>query len=282
MRDTYFTKQGLADFATAALASFGLLSAVFQIALAIWPSLAHHAWLTLGSLASSCLVAGLVHRWPQSTVEHSYTYPNFVIRIKQGDILEESGNVIIGFTDTFDTDISDGVVIDPRSVQGQFQLKYYPGVEALDLELERALGNTQVIARESLTTKARGKLSRYEIGTVAVLNEGGARYYALAYGYMRNDMRVSCSVDAIWRSLSSVWDAVRTHGRLDPVAIPVIGSELARVGSLDRSSLIKMIALSFVASSRQEVVSRELLIIIHPKDRRQIRMNDLDRFLRAL
>jgi hypothetical protein len=282
LRESYASKQGLIDIAAASLASFGLLSAVFQIALAIWPRLAHHAWLILATLAGSCFIAGLLHNWPRSSVHHSYNYPNFAIRLKCGNLLEEAGNVVIGFTDTFDTDMSEGVVIDPRSVQGQFQLKYYADATQLDVELDEYLQNTPIVARESEETKPKGKLERYEIGTVAVLNKDNARYYAVAYGYMRNDTRVSCSVDAIWKSLSATWDAVRSHGRLDSVAIPIIGSELARVGSLDRNSLIKMIALSFVASTRQEIVSRELIIVIHPKDRQYVRLNELVRFLESL
>jgi hypothetical protein len=75
---------------------------------------------------------------------------------------------------------------------------------------------------------------------------------------------------------------VRVHGGLDPVAVPVIGSELARVGSLDRTSLIKMIALSFAASSREEIVSRQLTIVVHPKDRQTVNLVDVEKFLRTL
>ncbi|MFE2299415.1 macro domain-containing protein [Streptomyces sp. NPDC059445] len=281
-RESILTRQGITEVATASLASFGVLSAAFQTALAVRPNLAHHDWIILTALAGCCILAGIFHAWPRLTITHAYTYPSCEIRVRVGDIFTEQGNIIIGFTDTFDTDASDGVIIDPRSVQGQFQQKFYADTDQLDSELDAALRDTPVATVEAATAKARGKLNRYEVGTVAVLYAGGSRYFATAYGFMRNDYRVSCSVNALWSSLTKAWESVRTHGSLDAVAIPVIGSELARVGALDRNSIVKMIALSFIASTRQEIVSRQLTIVIHPKDRRFVNLIDIDRFLRAL
>jgi hypothetical protein len=207
----------------------------------------------------------------------------FSITVSEGDIFEQKGNIVVGFTDTYDTDLSDGVVINPKSVQGQFQRKFYANdYGRLDNELNLALSRVPPIMLESSSSKPRGKLARYEIGTVAVLRQSDVICYATAYGRMENSLRVSCSVDALWKSLTAVWESVRVHGSLEPVSIPIIGSELARVGTLDREALIKMIALSFVSSSRESVVSRELKIMIHPKDREHVNMIEVGRFLKSL
>lgn len=282
LRESVFSRQGISEVVTASLASFGILSAAFQTALALHPSFARHDWIILTSLAGCCVLAGIIHAWPKRSITHVYNHPSCTIQVKIGDILEEQGNVVIGFTDTFDTDMTDGLVIDPRSVQGQFQRKFYTEISQLDSELEEFLHSAPIIASESANSKTRGKLNRYEIGTVVPLSKGGCRYFATAYGYMRNDLRVNCSVNALWLSLTKAWESVRSRGSLDPVAVPIIGSELARVGTLDRNSIAKMIALSFMASAREETVSRQLTIVIHPKDRRYVNLIDLDRFLRTL
>lgn len=282
-REVMLTRQGVGAIASASLAAFGILSAAFQVALAVWPSLTQHDIWILILLAISCLTVGVWHTWPKFETDHRYRYPDFAIQVKCGDVLDEPENVIIGFTDTFDTDLEGGIVISPRSVQGQFQKKYYTGCTGdLDFHLDRRLSGIQPSASEDVENKRMGKRDRYPIGTTIMLERSGKRFYAVAYGYMRNDLRVSCSVDALWASLTAAWNSVRIHGGLDPVAIPVIGSELARVGSLDRTSLIKMIALSFVASSREEIVSRKLTIVVHPKDRHAVNLVDVERFLRTL
>ncbi|MEU9549499.1 macro domain-containing protein [Streptomyces werraensis] len=234
-------------------------------------------------LIAASLMGGIIHSFPRVSVTQQFKHPAFSITIVQGDILERTGNIVIGFTDTYDTDMTDGAVIHPTSVQGQFQATIYANNRTqLDHDLEQALSTIPHKDQESSSAKPRGKLTRYEIGTVAVLRRRGSIFYATAYGRMENSLRVSCSVDALWKSLTSTWESVRTHGSLEPVYIPVIGSELARVGSLGREALIKMIALSFVSSSRDAIVSRELNIVIHPKDREQINMIEIRRFLQTL
>ncbi|MGW1674480.1 macro domain-containing protein [Streptomyces sp. NPDC002324] len=278
-----FSGHGVAEVAGAALTSFGLLSAIYQILLAIWPQWARHGWWILCSLALGCLFLGLAHAWPRLSIRQSFGRPDFMIEVKCGDLFNESGNLVIGFTDTFDTDPEGGIVISPGSVQGQFQSQYYrDDITRLDVLLDAALREHPVIARESRDSKRSGKLARYAIGTTLVLHLSGSKFYALAYGRMGNDLRVSSSVDALWKSLDCAWNAIRTYGSLEPVAVPVIGSELARVGSMDRNSLIKMIALSFVASTREDMVSRKLSIIVHSKDRGSVDMVDIRRFLRTL
>ncbi|MEU5000897.1 macro domain-containing protein [Streptomyces sp. NPDC021622] len=282
-REALLTRQGIAEISAASLASFGALSAAFQVALAIWPGLARHDISILLLLAGGCLLVGAFHAWPKFEATHNYSHPNFAIQIKCGDIFDERDNVVVGFTDTFDTDMRHRDIISPSSVQGQFETKYYgEDITRLDSEIEDKLTNIPALGRETGASKPRGKLIRYPIGTTIALNSGNIRAFAVAYGFMRNDLRVSCSVDALWKSLTSTWDAVRIHGGLAPISIPVIGSELARIGSLDRTSLIKMIALSFVASSREEIVSRQLTIVVHPKDRQSVNLMDVERFLKSL
>ncbi|MGW0812444.1 macro domain-containing protein [Streptomyces viridiviolaceus] len=229
------------------------------------------------------LSGGIIHSVPRSSITQHFAAPMFSITVSEGDILEQRGNIVVGFTDTYDTDLDGGVVINPKSVQGQFQRKFYAeDVGRLDDDLSSALAQVSPIMFESASSKPRGKLARYEIGTVAVLRQSDVICYATAYGRMENSLRVSCSVNALWKSLTAVWESVRIHGSLDPISIPIIGSELARVGTLDREALIKMIALSFVSSSRESVVSRELKIMIHPKDREHVNMIEVGRFLRDL
>ncbi|MEV7700753.1 macro domain-containing protein [[Kitasatospora] papulosa] len=281
-REVLLTKSGISAASTAILVAFGFLSAIFQVALAVWPSLAQHDILILSALACSCIAAGVFRVWPKFETTHRYNYPSFAIHVKCGDVLSEK-SFVVGFTDTFDTDTTGGLVINPRSVQGQFQSSFYGDETArLASEIQEELQTVTVVKQETRLTKPKGNLDRYPVGTTVVLRPRDTTIYASAYGYMRNDLRVSCSVDSLWTSLTSVWDAVREHNSLEPVAVPVIGSELARVGSLDRNSLIKMIALSFIASSREEVVSRQLTIVVHPKDRSLVNLLDIDTFLRSL
>jgi hypothetical protein len=114
-------------------------------------------------------------------------------------------------------------------------------------------------------TKIKGKTWRYPVGTTIVLGAGSRCYFLSAYGFMGNDLRVKSTADAIWNSLSKLWEQVRLKGHGLNIAIPVVGSDLART-NLPRMALIKLIIISFIAASKRQFVARKLTVVIHPKD----------------
>ncbi|MEW2397514.1 macro domain-containing protein [Streptomyces sp. NPDC046862] len=280
------TQRGLTLFSQNTLGAFGLLSAVLQVALALWgdvrPSTSQR-WILLAALLAASLVFGIIRSWPQRSVSRSFSNPDMTVTVKVGDLFEQPSHLIVGFTDTFDTDLTDGLVISPESVQGQFQKKVYAGdTLKLDDDLSDRLSSVPARTSESRSDKPNGKLTRYPISTVVTLGEPSQHYFCVAYSEMQNDLIAKSNVDYLWRSLDAAWNAVYLHAQRKTVSMPIIGSELARVSCLNRESLLKMIALSFVARSRQDPVCKHLQIVVHPKDYDHINMLEIDAFLRTL
>jgi hypothetical protein len=61
-----------------------------------------------------------------------------------------------------------------------------------------------------------------------------------------------------------------------------MGSGLARIDTLDRDNLLRLILLSFVAYSRRQLICHELRIVIHPHDVPRIDLTTLGGFLTTL
>jgi hypothetical protein len=254
-----------------------------QLYAALWSVIPVDQLLILAALAVVAIAWGLWRAWPRSSISRDLGTPEVKVGVTVGDLFQQDAHLVIGFTDVFDTDMSTGEVIDPSSVQGQFQTRVYNGDAArLDDDLARELGQVPVQHTERQEDKPRGKRERYPIGTVAVLGDSSRRYFCIAYTEMQNNLVAKSSVDQLWHALSSLWRAVHEKGHRRTVAIPVIGTELARINCLDRESLLKMILLSFVAQSREEVVCRELVVVIHPKDYQRINILEVAAFLRQL
>ncbi len=95
---------------------------------------------------------------------------------------------------------------------------------------------------------------------------------------MGNDLRVKSTADDIWHSLSSLWEQVRLIGHGLEVAIPVIGSDLART-NLPRMTLTKLIVISFIAASKKDFVTKNLTVVIYPKDLDSVDLYALEDFL---
>lgn len=280
-----FTSQrGWRLFTLHALAAFGLLSAALQLVSAIWApagGFPYPWWIAAGVLAAS-LAYGLVHAWPRQQIVRQFALPDMTVRVVVGDLFDQEAHLVVGISDTFDTDTADNVIIHSGSILGQYLNRIYGGdLGRLNRELATALRDIEPEKTEKPGTKA-GKLERYPLGTVAVLGPPARRTFAVAYTRMGNDLIARGTVDDLWHGLGAVWNAMHRYGQRGAIAIPLIGSEFARISCLDRESLLKMILLSFVARSRADPVCRELVVVVHPHDADKINILEVAAYLRTL
>jgi transcriptional regulator with XRE-family HTH domain len=201
----------------------------------------------------------------RAPIRHQLRNPDIAITILAGDLLDQKTHIAIGFSDTFDTSVTDDQIINSASLQGQLLLREFGGDERqLDERLAAALAGFSPVAVEDRRDKPLGKLSRYELGTVGVLGSPQRLIFALAYGRMGNDLIVCAPVNELWHCYGRLWDAVYRHGQRQTLSIPLMGGGLARVEGLSRNNLLQLILLSFVAYCRQRVICHELRIVIHP------------------
>jgi hypothetical protein len=229
-------------------------------------------------LAGLSLLIALATRFPRRSISRPLSSPDSEVEIKIGDLFDESRHLVIGLNDVFDTEL--GEVIRASSVQGQFLNRIYGGDRArLDVDIDAALEPLKQ-SRKHEPGKQRGKTWRYPIGTTLVLGNADRRYFLPAYGFMGNDLRVRSTADDVWLSLSCLWEQVRLKGHGMEVAIPVIGSDLART-NLPRMALIKLIIISFISASKKEFVARKLTVVIHPKDLGTVDFSALEDFLES-
>ncbi|SDP54286.1 hypothetical protein SAMN04487981_12615 [Streptomyces sp. cf386] len=277
------TRHGLGLLGRNCAAAFGLLAGAAQLVLALRPDISLPRWQTfLGFVALATSIAVLASL-PQERISRDFTHPDVTVTVEVGDLFDYRCHLVIGFSDTFDTDTRDESLVARRSVQGQFLHRIYDGdVTALDVLLADSLGDQTPVVTETRATKRIGKLHRYPVGTVAVVPSNGRSFFCTAYGRMNNDLVVSCGTEQLWRSLDQLWSAIRRHGHLEAVAMPIVGSDLARINNMDRASLLKMILLSFVAQSRAQRVCGSLTIVVRPQDYFSIDMIELGVFLRSL
>ncbi|MBO3741161.1 macro domain-containing protein [Actinoplanes flavus] len=203
------------------------------------------------------------------------------VSVVVGDLLaEDDAHLVIGFTDTFDTDARQDVVISGGSLQAEAARRFFGDDRGLlDRRLRNALAEVQPEGRETRAAKRRGKLIRYPVGTVAVLRAGGRLLFAVAYSRMGNDLVARSSEQDVAVSLERLWDAVYLHGQLRPVAVPLIGAGLSRISSATPDQLIMTLAGSFAVRNRAARISPELRIVLRPEDVPRIDLGRLARFL---
>jgi hypothetical protein len=266
----------------ASLATLGLLSGIAGLLAALFPDVAkahavRYLWLILGIT----VIWGIVVALPRMRYSRRFAHPDTRISIVIGDIFDQESHLVIGMSDTFDTETP--TIIKRGSVQGQLLSRMFgDDVSKLDQELHNALHNSPVIKTETSASKPEGKRDRYGIGTVAVLGGVDRHYFCVAYSRMGNNNVAQSSVPELWQSLCATWEAVRDRGQLEAVSIPVVGSGLARLSSqISRPDLVRLILLSFLTASRARVVTNHLQIVIYPNDAEHIDLRELADFLEA-
>ncbi|MFJ8054705.1 macro domain-containing protein [Streptomyces sp. NPDC096142] len=187
----------------------------------------------------------------------------------RGDLFEQTDcNLVVGFTDTFDTETEQDIVISRDSVQSQLVDRLFGGRRRLlDEQLKAGLRSVRAVGTESVRAKPRGRRVRYPVGTTVAVPVDGRRIFAVAYSRLGNDLVARSGNEDLRVSLDRLWASVAVNGLFRPVAVPLIGSGLARVTDLDRGQLVGLIVDSFIAACRlHPALTPELRIVIRPED----------------
>jgi hypothetical protein len=93
---------------------------------------------------------------------------------------------------------------------------------------------------------------------------------------MSNKLVAQSTVEGIWTSLARVWQEVRDQAQQGTVSIPIVGSGLARLSAqLSNADLVRLIVLSFLAASRERIVTRKLQVTIRPSDAKHLDLREL-------
>ncbi|MFE0510805.1 macro domain-containing protein [Streptomyces sp. NPDC058964] len=233
------------------------------------------------------LRAALRARHGDELLRHTVPLPGqrAEVVLVRGDLFEQTdSNLVVGFTDTFDTETDRDIVISRDSVQSQLVDRLFAGERrALDEKLRAGLRTVRSVGTESVRAKPRGRRVRYPVGTTVAVPVDGRRVFATAYSRLGNDLVARSGRAELRLSLDSLWASVAVHGLFKPVAVPLIGSGLARVTDLDRGQLVDLIVGSFIdACRRHPALTPELRVVVRPEDLARTDLSPVERRFQEL
>lgn len=277
-RKSIFSRKALEVFGTSFFSMLGVLALILGILDIFYPDTFNFGNNGLITITTISIIKAIFKAWPRFSISRAFPVPNIEIIIKEGDLFDASGNIVIGMSDTFDTE--KGEIIKPSTVQGQFLTRTYDDDRSrLDNDLETALAKFEFTVDKD---KNKGKQNRYPIGTTAILRAEAKRYFCIAYSVMNNNFQAQSSINMLSSSLDSLWSSIRTKGQNEGVSMAIIGSDTARVGHIaSHADLIKLIITSFVLTSREKVIAPSLTLYIHSKDREKINILEIRDFLQS-
>lgn len=218
---------------------------------------------------------------PRHVVSATLKNRDVRIEVRVGNLFAGNSALVIGCNTSFDTDMTSGI-ISKRSIQGQFTNRYYSQVTHLDTDLQDRL-NQPYVPQPTQAPQKVGKMALYPIGTTVTLRPKARTIYFCAIAQMNAQGNAQATFDDIKNALPELWDHISSAGDHGNIAVPVLGSGLARVAQ-NRETLIQEILKSFVAACAAQRPCSSLAVVIHPKDYYENDMNlgELGAFLTHL
>ncbi|HVK25548.1 MAG TPA: macro domain-containing protein, partial [Actinokineospora sp.] len=107
IRTVLRTTRGRRTLARDSLATFGVIGGSLQVYDILTPTASYHPLAMVGLLAAAPVGVGIGRAWPRRVLSRTFDRPDFTVTVKVGDLFDQDTHLVIGFTDTFDTDDSD-------------------------------------------------------------------------------------------------------------------------------------------------------------------------------
>ncbi len=153
-----------------------------------------------------------------------------------------------------------------KSIQGQFQRKYYgTDFSGLDAAIKRSLDEFFPGKYKKMIDRHKSNCNRYNIGTVAKITIKGQHFYFLAVvdvsetGKPQNE-----TMESMTKALVGLWDFLSKEGHTEPIAIPVIGTGRAGLKDGTFEDVVHETIFSFASKSQDEFVSKKMAIYLYP------------------
>lgn len=269
---------------------FAIIGAIYTIAEIIYQ--VFNSSIAFNLIKANCVglliiitIISVALNWKKLEISHFIKSADTKITIKVCDIFKQSGAFVIPTNTTFDT-IMDNEFISRSSVQGQYQIRFFPNSSfSLDQLIEAGLSD---IPYTTLVDGRKTKDKRYNIGTVCKIttpspNIQHAYFLAVAdinkYGKTEN-----VTFEKITEALVSLWQNLNIKGHMEPILIPIIGTGKAGIKDASRDKIIQEIIFSFVNTAKEMKVTEHLVICVHPKDfaEKNLHWDDLHEYLRYI
>jgi hypothetical protein len=233
----------------ALLAFFGATVTVTQLALWISGVAGGIALaVSLIALTPIGLVFALRVSLPKADIRFRHNSATAPVRVLIGDIFATAdADIVITMNRHFDTTYP--WISDDSLVTQLIQRCYADRPD----ELRGAILTELVLAQEV----------EQPVGKIVRISPGENTYLLLAVADRHEQARSSVAVDAVWSSLSQLWQYARLNN-VSSLRVPVIGSGFARA-QVGRVPLIMLLLTSYLTAAMEMPICG-LEIVLHPDD----------------
>lgn len=203
---------------------------------------------------------------------------NTDFEIKFGDIFEEECLKVIPFNEYFDTHVGNGM-ISKYTLNGKFTNKYYKeNVPELNKKISNSLKNQNCISIERSKDRADGKKDKYELGTIACVDN---QFLLTCLTHFDKNNNAHIGIEEYIPFLGNFWKEIYKIYNGENITLPILGDGITRfkIGgcetNVDSQKLIEIIIWTYELSNIK--LSSKITIIIYEKNKNNVNLLDLKR-----
>lgn len=190
-----------------------------------------------------------------------------IISLKLANLLSiKHSAIVIPTNTTFDT-IMDDEFISVKSIQGQFQKKFYGyNFSELNNSIKFSLDQSYTNSFSILQNRTKTNNKRYDIGTVAKVTQKGQHFYFLAVADVSPTGKPeNVTMQNMTKALVGLWDFLSKEGHNEPITIPVIGTGRGGLRDGTLEDVVHESVFSFITKTQDEFVSKKMTVCIYPQ-----------------
>ncbi|GAB4093020.1 macro domain-containing protein [Flaviaesturariibacter terrae] len=237
-------------------------------------------WALIISVFAS-LIAAICIAFPKTSFTKQFKSAQTSISLRVGDLLEEDEDIVIGSSDFFDFSFNQTTGV---SVKSQLISRLFNNdVDFINNQIDKSLEGKDHIALWE-ENKPFGRKFRYPVGTVAVLQHPQKRVFVVVLtklSYQGKEKQTQSDPILLNQALNGLWEKIGIEGRKKKFSIPVLGAGLGNV-NLSHLLIVQSIILSYAIFARRSRISREMSIVISPKDYNPSDFEEAIQFMKSL
>lgn len=242
--------------------------AAVEVVIFYWPNVADGIRKSVWYMLPALFLCGLIAAWPKSKFKRKISGTDIEVAIKVGSIFRSKNPLVIGATTHFDfatDDHSANPSISPKSVQGQFQAKYFERPADIGTILENEKRKLSAVSTSTSQEKPFGPKLRYAVGEVVVVAAKKRCAYFVTMSTLNSHRTGQLSLDDYFDLIPKMWNGIRSKGGMEPLDIPLLGARFGRTG-LKLEQTLTLLVRSFVAASRESKFVDEVTFYVSGRD----------------
>lgn len=195
--------------------------------------------------------------------------PQFIVTIKEGDLLSCEGVIVIPVNEYFDT-IVDDVIIAKNTVHGKFINQFFSDrINELDQKIEDSLNDVNFLTKNN--RKNGGKTKKYPLGTCAKIRDGKNCYILLAMTHFDEEDHAYIDTHEFKDVIYELSNYINKHANSRPVYMPLMGT--GQSGIKKPAQRILLFILTCLEFMNSNALPKGLNIIIYSGTMKKINLN---------